>query len=120
MVGTPYWMAPEVIKQKNYGFKVDCWSLGIMLIEMLEGEPPYLSEEPLKALYLIVTNGTPRLKKSNLTGVLTKEFLACCLEVDVNCRWSSGELISHEWLKSRVACEQIGVLVARMSPNSLR
>ncbi len=115
MVGTPYWMAPEVIKQKNYGFKVDCWSLGIMLIEMLEGEPPYLAEEPLKALYLIVTNGTPRLKKQSTAGVLTKEFLACCLEVDVTCRWSSKELLNHEWLKCRANSQQVGLMVEKLS-----
>ena len=117
MVGTPYWMAPEVVKQKEYGSKVDIWSLGIMAIEMIESEPPYLNEEPLKALFLIATHGTPRLKDPLKLSSALKHFLSVCLCVDFKSRATADELLLTEFLQNGAPLASLADLLKFRKPS---
>ncbi|KAG0212712.1 p21 protein (Cdc42 Rac)-activated kinase [Mortierella sp. GBA30] len=98
VVGTPYWMAPEVIQGWNYGTRVDVWSLGIVMREMLEGEPPYLHEPPLRAMFLIASGELPKINDRGLASKRCLSFVAACTSGEDEERPSAQDLLMHPFL----------------------
>ncbi|XP_023778899.1 serine/threonine-protein kinase PAK 5 isoform X2 [Cyanistes caeruleus] len=99
LVGTPYWMAPEVISRLPYGTEVDIWSLGIMVIEMIDGEPPYFNEPPLQAMRRIRDNLPPRVKDMHKVSSVLRGFLDSMLVREPSQRATAQELLRHPFLK---------------------
>ncbi|RMB88432.1 hypothetical protein DUI87_35201 [Hirundo rustica rustica] len=100
VIGTAWWMAPEVVEGPSYGPKMDIWSFGIVGIEMVEQEIPYQNESPLSAQLLIATKGIPELRQPKLLSPLLRDFLSCCLQRDERRRWSAKELLQHPFITS--------------------
>jgi len=98
VVGTPYWMAPELIKGEDYDAKVDIWSLGITCLEMADGEPPHMREAPLRALLMITISGTPTLKEPRKWSREFRDFLNKSMVVNPQNRSSAADLMDHPFL----------------------
>ncbi|ESN98660.1 hypothetical protein HELRODRAFT_66976 [Helobdella robusta] len=97
-VGTMYWMAPEVIKEQNYNVKIDIWSLGIMVIEMIDGVPPYLGESQIRTIYLISTRSKPPVKDSARFTKEANHFLDQCVQYDPARRVAAKKLLEHDFI----------------------
>ncbi|NWI17821.1 SLK kinase, partial [Crypturellus soui] len=102
-IGTPYWMAPEVVmcetsKDRPYDYKADIWSLGITLIEMAQIEPPHHELNPMRVLLKIAKSDPPTLAQPSKWSPDFKDFLKKCLEKNVDARWSAAQLLQHPFV----------------------
>ncbi|KAK0363681.1 Protein kinase of the Mitotic Exit Network [Friedmanniomyces endolithicus] len=96
VVGTPYWMAPEVIELSGASTASDIWSLGCTVIELLDGKPPYSMFAPMPALFRIVNDDHPPLPEG--VSPLVRDFLMQCFQKDPNLRVSAKKLLRHPWI----------------------
>lgn len=110
-VGTPFWMAPEVIKQDAYDFKADIWSLGITAYELAKGEPPYSDLHPMRVLLQIPKNPPPQLQ-GNFSRPF-KEFIEMCLQKDPANRPTARELLRHPFIRKAKRTNYLVELIER-------
>lgn len=99
-VGTPFWMAPEVISENDYDGKADIWSMGITAIEMAEIVPPNCNLHPMRVLFLIPRAPSPKLKGDGWSPEFN-DFIAKCLIKDVSERPTANELLKHRFITNK-------------------
>ncbi|KAJ1545490.1 hypothetical protein HK096_006354 [Nowakowskiella sp. JEL0078] len=105
LIGTPYWMAPEVIDGSTPGTVADIWSLGITAIEMIEGLPPLSDIHPMRAIFKIPALPPPQLKAPEKYSPEFNDFISQCLKKDPKERPSAETLLKHPFIVSHTSSD---------------
>lgn len=98
-IGTPHWMAPEVIQESRYDGKVDVWALGVSAIEMAEGLPPRSTVHPMRVLFMISSEPAPMLEDKEKWSLVFHDFIAKCLTKDPRVRPTASEMLKHKFIE---------------------
>ncbi|KAJ4022543.1 Protein kinase of the Mitotic Exit Network [Fusarium irregulare] len=112
VVGTPYWMAPEIIQLSGASSASDIWSVGCTVIELLQGKPPYHNLAAMPALFAIVNDDHPPLPEG--ISAAARDFLMQCFQKDPNLRVTARKLLRHAWI---TGCRRQEAPVARKPAN---
>ncbi|KAF0643679.1 hypothetical protein FPSE5266_01188 [Fusarium pseudograminearum] len=112
VVGTPYWMAPEIIQLSGASSASDIWSVGCTVIELLQGKPPYHNLAAMPALFAIVNDDHPPLPEG--ISAAARDFLMQCFQKDPNLRVSARKLLRHAWI---TGCRRTEAPVSRKPAN---
>uniref|UniRef100_A0A7N8X9H4 non-specific serine/threonine protein kinase n=1 Tax=Mastacembelus armatus TaxID=205130 RepID=A0A7N8X9H4_9TELE len=116
-IGTPYWMAPEVVmcetsKDRPYDYKADIWSLGVTLIELAQIEPPNHEMNPMRVLLKIAKSEPPTLMQPSRWSPEFSDFLKRCLDKNVDNRWNASQLLQHSFVSSMTDNKPLRELIA--------
>lgn len=100
VIGTPFWMAPEVIQEIGYDCVADIWSLGITALEMAEGKPPYGDIHPMRAIFMIPTKPPPSFRDPDRWSSEFIDFVSRCLVKNPDERATASELLQNSFIKN--------------------
>lgn len=114
LVGTPYWLSPEIISRQSYGPEVDIWSMGIMIMEMVDGEPPFYNEPPIQAMKHIRDMPPPTLQNHSRISPDLENFLSHMLKKDPSQRATARALLQHPFLQQALPPSSLYPLIVQV------
>ncbi|KAL4091418.1 hypothetical protein QTP88_026110 [Uroleucon formosanum] len=112
VIGTPFWMAPEVIQEIGYDCVADMWSLGITALEMAEGKPPYGDIHPMRAIFMIPTKPPPSFREPDKWSPEFIDFVSQCLVKNPEERATATKMLDHEFIGNPKPPEILSQMIA--------
>jgi len=121
VVGTPYWMAPELVKAVPYNHKVDIWSVGILTVELFNKEPPFYNVKNQYQVMRMIETSTkpPKINNHDKMSPDLQDFIAKCLVVDPEKRDDTGALLEHQFFKKKCSLQKIIPLIQKMDKGPM-